>query len=61
MDCDSILITTNKEEFILEELKIYNLNGPMLAKDDLEEMAIPCDICGIFYFEGCMKRCNCGI
>jgi hypothetical protein len=50
--------TKDKKEFLSAEM-IYYDKYPEGTKNSVINLATPCKSCGVYYWQGCKKRCNC--
>jgi hypothetical protein len=53
------IITKDKEQFLLSEMKHFGKRSLERFKKYMEDMDITCKNCGVYYWKGCKKRCDC--
>lgn len=56
---EDIISTTNKEEFFLFEMKFFHKRSMKAFKKMMDGLEDTCHNCGVFYWKGCEKRCQC--
>ena len=58
MDRDGV-ITKDKKQFLIEERHWFPSMTNREYKDHMHDDAENCKRCGIWYWNGCLKRCKC--
>ena len=53
------IITKDKEQFLLYEMKHFGKRNIKAFKKYMKDMDTTCTNCGVYYWKGCKKRCEC--
>ena len=53
------IITKDKELFLLSEMKHFGKSSIKTFKKYMEGNEATCKNCGVYYWNGCKKRCEC--
>lgn len=53
--------TTRKKKFLHAEYKHFNFSNYKEFADIMQSDVVPCKSCGILYWDGCKKRCDCSL
>lgn len=54
------IITKDREEFFLSEMKHFGRRRSVERfKKYMKDMDTVCKNCGVYYWKGCNKRCDC--
>ena len=56
---NKMIVTTNKDEFFEHERRYYPTLSDKEYSDILHGGSTYCVNCGVFYWDGCKKRCKC--
>jgi hypothetical protein len=53
------IITKDREEFLLSEMKHFGKRSLVRFKKYMMDIDTTCKKCGVYYWKGCKKRCDC--
>jgi predicted Zn-ribbon and HTH transcriptional regulator len=53
------IVTKDKEQFFLSEMKHFRKRSLERFKKMMEGDDATCKTCGVYYWKGCKKRCEC--
>ncbi len=53
------IITKDREQFLLSEMKHFGKRSIERFKKYMKDMDTTCKNCGVYYWKGCKKRCDC--
>jgi hypothetical protein len=53
------IVTKDRDEFLLFEMKYFGKRSLKRFKECMKDMDTICKKCGVYYWKGCKKRCEC--